>query len=170
MLFSIILYSLFVLLISSSIFVVFSSNAISAGLALIASFFITAIIYVMLNQEFIAVIQVLVYAGAIVVLFLFIIMLLNLGKQKKVIEWKNLQFWVSLACAFAFFFKIFSILSSWSGSQLKKGNYTAEQIIQKGSLELFSEVLFYKYLLAFEFIAITLLVSVIGAFILVRKK
>ena len=108
MVFSIVFYLIASLLIASCFYAIFTSSPINAGLALIVSFFLTAIIYVILNQEFIAAIQVLVYAGAIMVLFLFIMMLLNLGKQEKIIRW-NLKFVVSLIIVAAFAFKLISV-------------------------------------------------------------
>lgn len=169
MVFSIVFYLIASLLIASCFYAIFTSSPINAGLALIVSFFLTAIIYVILNQEFIAAIQVLVYAGAIMVLFLFIMMLLNLGKQEKIIRW-NLKFVVSLIIVAAFAFKLISVFVYWDNQNIPKGDYSREQILEKGSIELFSQVLFYKYILAFEFISLLLLVAAVGAFVLGKKN
>ncbi len=168
MIFSVIFYLIASLLVSSCLYAIFSSSPVNAGLALIISFFLTAIIYVILNQEFIAAIQVLVYAGAIMVLFLFIMMLLNLGKQEKLVKW-NLKLWVSLIVVTAFGFKLISIFVYWNHQGIPKGDYTQEQILEKGSVELFSQALFHKYILAFEFISLLLLVAAVGAFVLGKK-
>ena len=169
MVFSIVFYLIASLLIASCFYAIFTSSPINAGLALIVSFFLTAIIYVILNQEFIAAIQVLVYAGAIMVLFLFIMMLLNLGKQEKIIRW-NLKFVVSLIIVAAFAFKLISVFVYWDNQNIPKGDYSREQILEKGSIELFSQVLFYKYILAFEFISLLLLVAAVGTFVLGKKN
>lgn len=165
-------YLISLLLISCCLFVVFTTKPVTAILSLIGCFFLTAILYIILNQEFIAVIQVLVYAGAIVVLFIFVIMLLNLGKQEQKLNWKNLNVWVSSIFIFALCFKIISIILSVKGDglNLKQGVYTEELISQKGSIELFSEALFYEYILAFEFISLLLLVSVIAVLVLGKKN
>jgi NADH-quinone oxidoreductase subunit J len=162
-------YLVAILLIASSLYVVCSSQPVRAGLSLVLSFFLTAILYILLDQEFIAAIQVLIYAGAILVLFLFIVMLLNLGKQEKVVRWNK----VSLLGAFlaiALAVPLFKAALEWDSSNIAKGNYTKEAILEVGSIELFSEALFYQYILAFEFIAVLLLVAAIGAFMLGKDK
>ncbi len=169
MVFSIIFYLIAALLITSCLYAIFTSSPVNAGLALIFAFFLTAIIYVILNQEFIAAIQVLVYAGAIMVLFLFIMMLLNLGRQEKLIQW-NFKLAASIIIVVAFGFKLISVFIYWDNQDVPKGNYSLEQISEKGSIELFSQILFYKYILAFEFISLLLLVAAVGAFVLGKKK
>ena len=67
---------------------------------------------------------------------------------------------------------ILSLLESAFGFKLisiPKGDYTQEQILEKGSVELFSQALFHKYILAFEFISLLLLVAAVGAFVLGKK-
>lgn len=160
-----IFYFIAFLLIASSIYVVCSSQPVNAGLSLILSFFLTAVFYIILHQEFIAAIQVLIYAGAIMVLFLFIVMLLGLGAQEKVIRWHFSSFVVViLVIALAIPLVITGIY--WNNENVPKGEYTLANILEKGSIELFSNTLFYQYILAFEFIAILLLVAAVGAFIL----
>ncbi len=136
---------------------------------MIFSFFLTAFIYILLSQEFIAVIQVLVYAGAIMVLFIFIIMLLNLGKQEKIARW-NTACLAGLLLVIALAVAIIKVVLNWDYSKVAKGSYTSKLILEKGSIELLSETLFHEYILAFEFIAILLLVAAIGAFMLVKEK
>lgn len=162
-------YIIAFLLIVSNIYVVCSSSPVNAGLALIFSFFLTAVLYILLSQEFIAAVQVLIYAGAIMVLFLFIVMLLNLGKQKKAIRW-NFVSLASILLALALALPLVKVGLSWDWSKIAKGNYTVEAILERSSIELLSETLFYQYILAFEFIAVLLLVAAIGAFILGKEK
>ena len=160
-----IIYFVAFLLVISSIYVVCSSQPVNAGLSLILSFFFTAVIYIILHQEFIAAIQVLIYAGAIMVLFLFIVMLLGLGKQTIVIRGEY-SFIISVVLVIALALPLVITGLKWNNEKIKKGDYTVAAILEKGSIELFSETLFYQYILAFEFIAILLLVAAIGAFIL----
>ena len=157
------------LLILTSLYVILSSYPVNAGLALILSLFLTAILYVILNQEFIAAIQVLVYAGAIIVLFLFIVMLLNLGKQEKALKWNPSSF-LSIFLSFALAVPLIFVGLTWDSSLVVKGGYTKEAIEKVGSIELFSETLFYQYILAFEFSSILLLVAAIGTFVLGKDE
>ena len=69
--------------------VIFNRNVIYSALALLANFAVLAVLYVLLNAQFIAAIQVVVYAGAIVVLFLFVVMLLGAGGELKIASWLN---------------------------------------------------------------------------------
>ena len=69
----------------------------------------------------------------------------------------------------AFGFKLISIFIYWNNQGIPKGDYTQEQILEKGSIELFSQALFHKYILAFEFISLLLLVAAVGAFVLGKK-
>ena len=70
----------------------------------------------------------------------------------------------------AFAFKLISVFVYWDNQNIPKGDYSREQILEKGSIELFSQVLFYKYILAFEFISLLLLVAAVGAFVLGKKN
>ena len=157
------------LLIISSLYVILSSYPVNASLALIFNLFLTAILYIILNQEFIAAIQVLVYAGAIIVLFLFIVMLLNLGKQEKTLQW-SFSSLLSVFLCIALALPLVFVGLTWDSDRIVKGNYTKEAIEKVGSIELFSETLFYQYILAFEFISILLLVAAIGTFVLGKDE
>ena len=145
-------------------------NPIHCALSLVGTFFCLGSIYVMLNAEFVAVIQVLIYAGAIMVLFLFVLMLLS--SKDTDMPSRKLTIGNILACllSLGIFFQI-SIL--FTGNELilgPKGEYPIEVVEEIGSIALIGRLLFTDYILPFEIIAILLLVAVIGAVVIAKRK
>src|SRR6266511_1035772 len=80
----------------SSLMMITRNDAVHSALWLVVTFFQLAGMYVMLGAEFLAALQVLVYTGAILVLFLFVIMLLNIGKERAAVGGRPMQRWVAL--------------------------------------------------------------------------
>lgn len=149
----------------SGIMVVIQVNPVRSALFLVLNFFALAGIYLLANAQFIAAIQIIVYAGAIMVLFLFVIMLLNLRQPEEGGAHRHLGqkiFGASLAMAVValVIFKVIRMVVP-AGKAL-----TAEF----GSTEMVAKSLFTDYLLPFEMTSILLLVAVVGAVILARTK
>jgi NADH-quinone oxidoreductase subunit J len=137
-------------------------------MSLVGSFFSLAAVYVMMQAEFVAVIQVLVYAGAIMVLFLFVLMLLSLQDEgPSFIRWSVGKM---LAVVIAF--------GIWAQLALVLGQHDPEalvpQIVSSGeevdSIKLIGQLLFTEYLLPFEAISLLLLVAVIGAVVIAKRR
>ena len=150
--------------------VLFLKNPIHCALSLVGTFFCLGSIYVMLNAEFVAVIQILIYAGAIMVLFLFVLMLLS--SRDTDMPSRKLTIGKILACllSLGIFFQI-SFL--FKGNELilgPKGEYPIEVVEEIGSIALIRRLLFTDYILPFEIIAILLLVAVIGAVVIAKRK
>jgi len=150
--------------------VIFLRNPIHCALSLVATFFCLGVIYVMLNAEFVAVVQVLIYAGAIMVLFLFVLMLLS-SKDSELYsnKWsigKILAFLLSLGI----FVQIASIFYEKKLILGPKGEYPMSVIEEVGSIALIGRLLFTDYILSFEIIAILLLVAVIGAVVIAKRR
>ena len=166
--------SIFYIFASLSVFgalgVLFLKNPIHCALSLVGTFFCLGSIYVMLNAEFVAVIQVLIYAGAIMVLFLFVLMLFS----SRDTEMSSNKLTVGKILAGLLSFGIFlKIAFLFSGNDLKlgtKGEYPIEVIEEIGSIALIGRLLFTDYILSFEIIAILLLVAVIGAVVIAKRK
>ena len=125
-----------------------------------------AVLYLMLKAQFIAIIQILVYAGAIMVLFLFVIMLLNLTQEEtlkqKLLSMKTFGFvlgTVLLAQLVLTFVKIPSDTKTLSPIAT-----------QQGTVENIGKVLFNEYLFPFEAISFLLLAAIVGAVVLAKKK
>ena len=150
--------------------VLFLKNPIHCALSLVGTFFCLGSIYVMLNAEFVAVIQVLIYAGAIMVLFLFVLMLLS----SKDTEMSSNKWTTGKILAGLLSFGIFvQIANLFTGNELKlgpKGEYPIEVVEEIGSIALIGRLLFTDYILSFEIIVIILLVAVIGAVVIAKRK
>lgn len=143
-------------------FVVFHKNPVMSALFLVGSFFALAGLYVELSAPFLAALQIIVYAGAIMVLFVFVIMLLNLQKDQERFSKSAKKFyrWVIL---FATFWILFTVirLTAFPQAQAKEVGYTVQSL---------ATLLFTKYSFPFELASYLLLMAMIGGVILAKKK
>jgi NADH-quinone oxidoreductase subunit J len=150
----------------SSLVVVTHKSPIYATLALVLTLFSVAVLFVLLGAPFVGVLQVLVYAGAIVVLFLFVIMLLNVQKEEMSHVGAGAQLWVAIVGAVVFVGMMG--LAFWrAGILWARGvpPLTPESVSLKG----LASDLFSTYLLPFEIVGLLLLVAVIGATVAARR-
>jgi len=150
----------------SGVLVVTCKSPVNSALALVNTFFCLAVFYVMLHAPFMAAIQVMVYAGAIMVLILFVIMLLNLGVES--LKKYTHTVWGSIAAAVVFILA-FSIISRGQPSKVA-GAITNEVVLREGHTELIGKALFVDFLLPFEITSILLLVAIVGAVILAKRE
>ena len=142
-------------------------NPVNSAISLVMTFFCLAVFYVMLHAPFMAAIQVLVYAGAIMVLILFVIMLLNLGAESE----KRYAHSV-VGGAFSgllVLLTIFYFITTGSATGVK-GDITPEVVEQVGHTQLIGKALFTDFLLPFEITSILLLVAIVGAVVLAKKE
>ena len=145
-------------------------SPVAAAMWLVTTMFCLAALYVMLDAQFIGAIQVLVYAGAIMVVFLFVIMLLNLGHPSDVADargrgWKL----VAGAVGVALLAQIFALTRAHVQPQLPPG-YLERQIQFRGVIAPLAGPLFKEYLLAFEVTSVLLLAAIVGAVVLGRRR
>ena len=145
-------------------------NPVYCALSLVGTFFFVAAIFVLLNQEFMAAIQVLIYAGAIMILFLFVIMLLNLRSDRPFKHHWTLPKVLGLAMAAGILAQLVSAFTSPAIRLGPKGIYSPEKLAQDGAVETVGQVLFTEYVLPFEVISILLLVAVVGAVIVAKRR
>ncbi len=149
----------------SGIMVVIQVNPVRSALFLVLNFFALAGIYLLANAQFIAAIQIIVYAGAIMVLFLFVIMLLNLREPEEGGAQLHLGQKIigsSLAAGTAAL-----VIYVISKIKMPPGK---EMVADFGTTEMVAKSLFTEYLLPFEATSILLLVAVVGAVILAKTK
>jgi NADH-quinone oxidoreductase subunit J len=166
----IIFYIFAALSILGALGVLFLRNPIHCALSLVGTFFCLGSIYVMLNAEFVAVIQVLVYAGAIMVLFLFVLMLLSSKtSEQNTNKWPIGKILAGLL-SLGIFVKIASLFTMGDMQLGPKGAYPIEVLEEVGSISLIGRLLFTDYILSFEIIAILLLVAVIGAVVIAKRR
>jgi len=149
----------------SALGMLFSKNAVLAAMFLIVNFLTVAILYLILDAPFIAIAQVTVYAGAIMVLFLFVIMLLGAEQTGRTPE----RWWiqpVSLILGGAFLVELIVVMFSFFKMPSTAANIPAGF----GSPTMVGETLFIKYVLPFEATSILLLIAMIGAIVLTRAE
>jgi NADH-quinone oxidoreductase subunit J len=153
----------------TSILVIVQRNPVSSAIFLILTFFSLAGVYLLLQAEFIAIIQVLVYAGAIMVLFLFVIMLLNLEKEKGFITRHRLQKVLGVFLGVVLLLQIGGVFKA-ALVEGAKGKFPAEKVAQLGNTQVVAQLLFTDFLLPFEITSILLLVAIIGAIVLAKRE
>ena len=150
-----------------SILVITNKNPLNSALSLIMTFFCLATLYVMLEAPFMAAIQIIVYAGAIMVLFVFVIMLLNV-RTESARRGKHALFLGSMTGLLLLIQTLYLIgKSSLTGM---KGPVDSALIARVGHTELIGTSLFTDFLLPFEITSILLLAAIVGAVILSKKK
>lgn len=147
-------------------------SPVAAAMWLVVTMFCLAAEYVLLDAQFIAAMQVLVYAGAIMVVFLFVIMLLNLGQSSEIVDARGL--WAKLLAGAVGIILIAEIgvatqVGIPSGKYVVASNYVDMQTIKYGAVGAVAKPLYQDFSLAFELTSILLLVAIAGAVMLGRK-
>jgi NADH-quinone oxidoreductase subunit J len=144
---------------------IFQKHPISSALSLIGVMGSLAVLYLLLGAEFIAMAQMIVYGGAVMVLFVFVIMLLNAGSEKASSKsWFAQLAGLPLLCAFVAVLG-FVIRAALPGlSDVHFGSWVG------GTAERVGQMLFTRYLLPFEVISILILIAILGAVVLARKE
>ncbi|CAN5401215.1 NADH-quinone oxidoreductase subunit J [soil metagenome] len=144
--------------------VVFTKNPIHSVLYLVMTFFAIAGHYVLLNAQFLAAVHIIVYAGAIMVLFLFVIMLLNLNKETE----PHKSIWLKASAAVASGSLLVVLVGSFRGAEAIQATNTYDASI--GLIENLGKTLFNEFLLPFELSSILLLAAMVGAVMLGKKS
>lgn len=147
-----------------ALMVVFTRNPVNSVLYLVLTFFCIAGHYLLLNAQFLAVVHIVVYAGAIMVLFLFVIMLMNLNQdaepQKTAIS--------KLVAGVLGGLLLVVLVGSLRGAQdLQLRQYGSSQI---GLVKSLGQVLFHEYLFPFEIVSVLLLSALVGAIMIGKKE
>jgi NADH-quinone oxidoreductase subunit J len=161
---SILFWFFSVLGLAGGIGLILNRNPVHAALSLILNFFSIAGLYLSLEAEFLAVIQILVYAGAIMVLFLFVIMLLNLNKdtQESPFTFARVAAWI-LGLAFA----VEMIVVFKQG--LGEGGGKFEGQFGGATVDAVGEAMMTKYIFPFEMISVVLIAALVGAIVIAKK-
>ena len=143
-------------------------DPIKSVLALVVSFFALAVTYVMLLAPFIAALQVIVYAGAILVLFLFVIMLLNVGPERPDGIRRPIQTFLGSIAVIVFAGLLLGMLRGSGGRLPAQPEAVAPDALPDPAA--LGRLLFSDYLLHFEAISVLLLAALVGAFVLARRE
>jgi NADH-quinone oxidoreductase subunit J len=158
-------YFLSALTVLSGVMVITRKNPVHSALALIVSLLGQAALYLMLYAPFVAGVQIILYAGGIMVLFLFVIMLVNIEKSQKEDQF-NKQWVVGLTAALAL--GLLFVFVYFKGRGLFPDR--AIQMPEQSNTQQVAVLLYGNYMFAFEIASLLLLVAVIGAVVMAKKR
>jgi NADH-quinone oxidoreductase subunit J len=156
--------------ITAALLFVTRKSPVAAALWLVTTMFCLAAMFVMLDAHFIGVIQVLVYAGAIMVVFLFVIMLLNLGRPQELADARGLGWRLAAGgVGLAILAQILALTRPAIAERFRVAPGPAA-LADRGAIAPIAELLFKEYLLAFEVTSVLLLVAIVGAVVLGKPR
>jgi len=156
------------LMVASALGVVLTSHPVRSTLCLVVTLFLLAVFFIFLDADFVAALQVVVYAGAIMVVFLFVIMLLNLQvdpHERTPPSWR----FFTLGGASVFVLAVLYLLRA-AGTLLPGPGMQSAAPAGFGSIEAVGLRLYTQYLLQFEITGLLMLAGVIGAVVLAKRR
>ena len=159
-------YGLSIAAIVFAIAVITRKNAVHAALSLIGTLISLAGLYLMLYAPFVAGVQIVLYAGGIMVLFLFVIMLVNLDQNIREIQF-NKQWMVGLIAALALGGLVLFVIRT--GRKIFPINLTAA-LPEGSNTQMVGLALYGQYMLPFEIASLLLLVAIVGAVVMAKKR
>ena len=165
-------YTLAVLILGLGVAVITTPKTVHSVVFLVLNFLCVAVLYVVLRAEFLAVIQVLVYAGGIVVLYLFVVMLVNLKRApEEHVDPRRLAR-LGLALSGAVLLELAGIVVYSSGRLIPVSPpaAAANPVADAGNTEALGWLLYTDYLIPFEVASVLLLVAMVGAIVLARRE
>ena len=156
--------------IGAAVMVITRRNPIHSAMFLVLNFLCIAILYLLLNSQFIAIVQVMIYAGAIMMLVIFVIMLLSVEEEERqrMIRLSPAQMMGVVLVLILFAQLIYGVAVAVLPGDL--GEFSPERIAQLGDIKAVAGLLFTRFLFPFEVASILLLVGIIGAVILSKKE
>ena len=155
--------------IASAIGMLVMRNAVHAALFLVVNLFCVAVMYLLLDAPFLFAVQIIVYAGAIMVLFLFVIMLLGVDRGDDLRERLLAQRPLAILLAIAFIAEIFVAVRAGIGFATKAPD-GFDAVNEGGNARALAEVLFRDYFLPFEITSILLIIAAIAAMVLAQRR
>jgi NADH-quinone oxidoreductase subunit J len=155
--------------VASAIAMLVMRNAVHAALFLVVNLFCVAVMYLLLDAPFLFAVQIIVYAGAIMVLFLFVIMLLGVDRELDLRERLLAQRPLAIVLALAFVAEIFVAVRAGIGFATKAPE-GFDAVNEGGNARALAEVLFRDYFLPFEITSILLIIAAIAAMVLAQRR
>ena len=165
------LYAIAAVVLSSAVLMVTSRNMVHSIVYMVISFVAVGALFILLEAEFVAAVQILVYAGGIVVLFLFVVMLVNVTETYQV-EFLHRQWLPATVLSMILAAQIGFLLWGGAGSLPADPGASASALraVDGGNTETLGMMLYTDYLLPFEVASVLLLVAMIGAIYLSKKR
>ena len=153
------------LTLASALMVVLSKHPVRSVIYLVITFFFITAMYIMMNAQFLAIVNMIVYAGAIMVLFLFVLMLLNLNKEVEPMNNRGAQLAAFIAGG-----SLFLVLITALKDTLILGQTYRQQDNNIGLVKELGNLLFSKYIVAFELTSILFIAAMVGAILLAKRE
>lgn len=167
-------YTLSALILGLAVAVIVARSAVHSVLFLVLNFLFVAALYVTLNAEFLAVIQIMVYAGGIVVLYLFVVMLVNLKREPERHADSRRVGRIGVVLSGVVLAELLAMAAYWSirdpAPAAARTTRVFPESVRGGNTEELGWVLYTDYLIPFELASMLLLVAMIGAIVLARRS
>jgi NADH-quinone oxidoreductase subunit J len=149
-----------------ALMLIIAKEPIHSALALVLVMISLAVLYLLLGAEFIAAVQVIVYAGAIMVLFVFVIMLLNAGSEERT-DWSKIAKYAGMPLGmFLLVYLAFWMLGSAIGKEIANGSVATTYSASTAEM---SKMLFNQYVFPFEATSVLILIAILGALVLAKR-
>jgi NADH-quinone oxidoreductase subunit J len=162
-------YVISALILGFAVLVISTRNTVHAVLFLVLNFLAVAALYVLLTAQFLAVIQILVYAGGIVVLYLFVVMLVNLKRPPEDHSAPQRRTWIGVGLSVLVLVELAAIIGY--GAMAPAGAANAQSSdLAINNVERIGMLLYTDYLIPFEVASMLLLVAMVGAIILAKRE
>jgi len=154
--------------VTTALMTILLRNPVMSAISLVANFFCIALLYLMLRAQLLAVLQIVVYTGAIMVLVIFVIMLLNLGHEERMTKQFDLRRGGAVVIGVGFAAEML-FLFFFSG-EVPDLSAAALAVSPVGTVESIGTALFGSFLLPFEVTSLLLLAGIVGAVVLARRR
>ncbi len=158
-----------VLAIATAFLVIFSKNTVHSALWMVGNCFVLAVLFLMLNSQFIAILQVIVYAGAIMMFILYAIMMLNLRREQDEGDPRKNLVTGRILLVLLFFTGLVIMGVGFSPIALK-GRMASQAVAQFGEVNLIADYIFSEGLIPFELVSVLLTAAVVGAVYIAKKN
>jgi NADH-quinone oxidoreductase subunit J len=155
-------FILAIVAVASGVGVIAQRSAVRSALFLLVNFCCLAGLYILLNAQFVAVVQVIIYAGAIVVLFLFVVMLLGMERAEETADSRRYQWIIGILLGAV-------LLAGLVWTVIQAASVTASEWVSDG-VRAIGQALVTGYVIPFELAAVVLLVAIIGALVLAKRR
>lgn len=159
----VIFFILAIVAVAAGVGVIFQRNAFKSALFLLVNFCCLAGLYLLLNAQFVAVVQVIIYAGAIVVLFLFAVMLLGADRAEEKPDLRRYQ-WI--AAILLGILLAAGIVWALIPAEVE----TVQALVPADNVRALGAALLNEFMIPFELVSVVLLVAIIGAVVLAKKR
>jgi NADH-quinone oxidoreductase subunit J len=149
-----------------ALMLIIAKEPIHSALALVLVMISLAVLYLMLGAEFIAAVQVIVYAGAIMVLFVFVIMLLNAGSEERT-DWSKMAKYAGMPLGIFLLLELGHwMYRSAIGKEVANGSLATSSSVSTVDM---SKMLFNQYVFPFEATSVLILIAILGALVLAKR-